>query len=215
MQKQLFGAVVASTFLLVGCCEECETTVDEYGTPSSSCEETGIPDDSKVTEHAITLPDTEIDTQKGSYEVTEHAITLPDTEIDIQKDSSEVTEYAIIFPLPNTEIDTQNGSFTVTCNIKNFTPDKADGKFFWISIEDVKQAKHWPKFPVEDEQCSPNIIYEGQKNDKRAMKIDLLRIDHDTDQKFRQWINEGPRTGYPGFPLNQSDIVATVPIFLP
>ena len=50
------------------------------------------------------------------------------------------------------------------------------------------------------------------------MKIHLLRIDHDTDQEFRQWINEGPDTGYPGFPLeqlNQCDIVATVPIFLP
>jgi len=108
MQKQLFGAVLASTFLLVGCCddEKCETMADEYGTTSS-----------------------------------------------------------ITSPLPDTEIDTQKGSFTVICNIKNFTPDKADGKFFWISIEDVKQAKHWPKFPVEDEQCSPNIIYEGQKND--------------------------------------------------
>ncbi|RKZ40621.1 MAG: hypothetical protein DRQ49_07760 [Gammaproteobacteria bacterium] len=178
MQKQLFGAVLASTFFFVGCDDGKKSVAqieDNLGSPSTSCEMM-LQDKGKVTEQ----------------------------------------QYAITSPLPCTEIDPQNGFFSVTCNIKNFTQDKAEGKLFWISIEDVKQAKHFPKFPVGDENCSSNMIHEGNdSNDKREMKVLLLRIDDDTDQKFHQWMKEGPDKGYPGFPLIQNDIVATVPIFIP
>ncbi len=178
MQKQLFGAVLTSTFLLVGSCDDgnqIQKGVDSMGTPSSS------------------------------------------GEIRLQN-NGKVTEYAITSPLPYTDIDTKKGPFTVTCQIENFTQDKADGKLFWISIEDVKQAKHWPKFPVEDEQCPPKFIHEGinDSSEKREIKVLLLRINFETNKKFHLWMEKGNNTGnYPGFPLNQSDIVATVPIFIP
>ena len=195
MQKQLFGAVLTSTFLLVASCGD-EKKIpkgvdDPMGTPSSLGE--------------MRLQDNGDD-----------PMDTPSCEMRLQA-NGKFTEYAIISPSPCTDIDTKKGPFTVTCKIENFTQDKADGKSFWISIEDVKQAKHWPKFPVEDEQCPPNSIQEGinDSGDKREINILLLRIDHDTDQKFHRWMEEGHRTGYPGLPLNQSDIVATVPIFIP
>ncbi len=153
MQKQLLGAVLASTFLLVSCGnEENSVPQDNFGNSSSR----------------------------------------------------------------GTEIDLQKGYFDVTCNIENFAQDKADGKFFWISIEDVKQAKHWPKFRVENENCFPNRISESQvkNSEKREKKILLLRIDQDRNQEFHQWISEGPKTGYPGLPIIQNEIFATKSILV-
>ncbi len=154
MQNQFFGAILASTFLLVGCGDgENSVPQDDFGNSSSL----------------------------------------------------------------GTTIGNQKGYFAVTCQIENFAQDKADGQFFWISIEDVKQAKHWPKFSVEDENCFPNMIKEDRENDsdeKREMKILLLRIDKDRNQEFHQWMNEGSKTGYPGLELIQSDIFATAPILI-
>ncbi|MDM8561292.1 hypothetical protein [Candidatus Parabeggiatoa sp. HSG14] len=121
-------------------------------------------------------------------------------------------EYTISSPLPNTEINTENGTFTVSCTIKNVVQN--NDKFFWISIEDVKREKHWPKFRVNDNECPKTSIQEGKNNsgDKRELNILLLRIDYDTDKKFHEWMKEGD---YPGLLLNPSDTVKSVPIFIP
>jgi hypothetical protein len=211
MQKKLFGVVLTSTFLLVGCYDD-ENKIqkgvnDPIGTPSSSGE-IRLQDNGKVTKY---------DGNKIQKGVDSMGTSSSSGEIRLQ-DNGKVTEYAITSPSPGTDIDIKKGPFTVTCKIENFTQDKADGKFFWISIEDVKQAKHWPKFPVEDEQCPPISIQEGGNNsgDKREINVLLLRINLETNQEFYQWMEKGHKTGYyPGFPLNQSDIVASVSIFIP
>jgi len=71
MQKQLFGAVLASTFFFVGCDDGKKSVAqieDNLGSPSTSCEMM-LQDKGKVTEqqYAITspLPCTEIDPQNG------------------------------------------------------------------------------------------------------------------------------------------------------
>jgi len=105
--------------------------------------------------------------------------------------------------------------FPVAGSISDYNESRAANFHYWVSIASVKGNNkpdfHWPKFYVKSGHFQGSI-HDGGQNPlptPQPMIILLLRVDDATNQRFIRWFNRGV---FEGFPVQNSEIVVSVPI---
>ncbi len=123
-------------------------------------------------------------------------------------------------PVANALLSTR-AEIPVTVSIDNYQQEIAARWHFWVSLANVDgkghKINHWPKFYVKAPVYTGKA-YEGGFNplpQPQPMVILLLKVDDATNQRFEQWMKDGPSKGYPGFRVDPRQIIAEQPIRLP
>jgi hypothetical protein len=123
-------------------------------------------------------------------------------------------------PRANTLV-TVRDTIPVAGSVANYASDRAAKWHFWVSLATVNGQKnlvnHWPKFYIQNSPFK-GMVYEGGFNPlptPQPVVLLILKVDEDVNQRFTQWLRDGPSKGYPGFRIDPRQIVGQQPIRLP
>lgn len=128
---------------------------------------------------------------------------------------------AIIISPTNNALLPSRVNIPVSVTIQNYQQDTAANAHYWVSFANVDRKgtkmQHWPKFYVKSDSYT-GLAHDGSINPlptPQPMVILLLKVDDATNQRFTEWMLDGPTRGYPGLNINPRQIVAEQPIRLP